>query len=67
MWAAYAAVFLFPGSHYRQAVSFWERMAAAGKNNPSPPEILSTYPGGATRIENIKSLMPEAMQFYNAA
>jgi len=51
----------------RQAVNFWERMAAAGKDNASPPEILSTHPADATRIKNIKSLMPEAMQYYNVA
>ncbi|MBN2269800.1 MAG: M48 family metallopeptidase [Sedimentisphaerales bacterium] len=51
----------------RQAVSFWERMAAAGKDNASPPEILSTHPADATRIRDIKALLPEAMRYYEAA
>jgi predicted Zn-dependent protease len=51
----------------RQAVSFWERMSAASKDNASPPEILSTHPADATRIRNIKALLPEAMQYYKAA
>ena len=51
----------------RQAVGFWERMSAAGKDTPSPPEILSTHPADKRRIKNIKALLPEAMQYYNAA
>ncbi|MBL7153897.1 MAG: M48 family metallopeptidase [Phycisphaerae bacterium] len=51
----------------RQAVSFWERMSAAGKDKSSPPEILSTHPADATRIKKIKSLLPEAMEYYKAA
>ncbi len=51
----------------RQAVAFWERMSAAGKDQQAPPEILSTHPADATRIKNIKALLPEAMQYYNAA
>ena len=51
----------------RQAVGFWERMSAAGKDQQAPPEILSTHPADATRIKNIKKLLPEAMQYYNAA
>jgi predicted Zn-dependent protease len=50
-----------------EAISFWERMSAANKNASSPPEILSTHPADATRIRNIKSLIPEAMQYYQAA
>lgn len=50
-----------------EAISFWERMSAANRNAPSPPEILSTHPADATRIRNIKSLIPEAMQYYRLA
>lgn len=46
-----------------QAVGFWERMAAQ-KGGQAPPEFLSTHPSDATRIANIKRLIPEAMQHY---
>jgi predicted Zn-dependent protease len=51
------------GYNPNEAVAFWERMAAA-KEGPEPPEILSTHPADATRIENIKRLIPEAMKYY---
>jgi predicted Zn-dependent protease len=47
-----------------EAVGFWERMAAA-KEGASPPELLSTHPSDATRIKNIKTFIPEAMQYYH--
>jgi len=47
-----------------EAVIFWERMAAANKG-ASPPELLSTHPSDATRIKNIKTFIPEAMQYYH--
>ena len=47
-----------------EAVGFWERMAAANKG-ASPPELLSTHPADATRIKNIKTFIPEAMQYYH--
>jgi predicted Zn-dependent protease len=45
-----------------EAPEFWERMAA-GKQN-EPPEFLSTHPSSETRINNLKSLIPEAMKYY---
>lgn len=51
----------------QEAISFWERMSTTNKDKPSPPELLSTHPADATRIRNIKSLIPEAMQYYRAA
>ena len=41
------------------AIAFWERMAATASGNKSP-EFLSTHPADATRIANLKRLIPEA-------
>jgi len=46
-----------------EAVAFWQRMAAEKKGAKSP-EFLSTHPADETRIQNIKNLIPEAMQYY---
>ena len=51
------------GYNPQEAVAFWERMAA-GKKGARPPEFLSTHPANETRIQNIKDLLPEAMQYY---
>jgi predicted Zn-dependent protease len=51
------------GYNPNEAVSFWERMAAANKG-PAPIELLSTHPADSTRINNIKKLIPEAMKYY---
>lgn len=42
-----------------QAVVFWERMSASSGGN-KPPEFMSTHPSDATRIANLKKLVPEA-------
>lgn len=41
------------------AISFWERMATSSIGN-KPPEFLSTHPSDATRINNLRKLIPEA-------
>jgi predicted Zn-dependent protease len=46
----------------QKAPGFWERMAA-GKSG-APPEFLSTHPSDASRIADLKSLIPEAMKYY---
>ena len=51
------------GYNPEEAVAFWERMAA-GEKGARPPEFLSTHPADQTRINNIKDLLPEAMQYY---
>lgn len=42
-----------------KAIAFWERMAA-NSSGQAPPEFLSTHPSDATRIANLKKLIPEA-------
>lgn len=46
----------------REAVPFWERMAKM--SGGAPPELLSDHPSDARRIAQIKSLMPEAIKYY---
>ena len=46
-----------------EAVTFWQRMAAQNKGG-APPEFLSTHPADATRINNIKNYIPEAMKHF---
>ena len=46
----------------REAVPFWERMNKKGGANP--PEFLSTHPATTTRIQNLKTHIPEAMPYY---
>lgn len=54
------------GYNPEAAVSFWERMAAAG-GGQKPPELLSTHPSDATRIADLKAFMPEALKYYSPA
>lgn len=41
------------------SVIFWQRMAAQSAGQ-APPQFLSTHPSDATRIANLKALIPEA-------
>lgn len=50
------------GYNPQEAIPFWQRMAAAG--GAKPPEFLSSHPSDATRIENIRYYMPQAMKYY---
>jgi predicted Zn-dependent protease len=45
------------------ALSFWERMSAQ-KGGQTPPELLSSHPSDATRIANIRRLIPEVVRNY---
>lgn len=49
------------GYNPEQAVVFWERMSAnAAASGQAPPEFASTHPSDATRIANLKALIPQA-------
>jgi predicted Zn-dependent protease len=50
----------------RQAVPFWERMAAREGRKQSP-EFLSTHPATQSRIDAISRAIPEALQYYKAS
>ncbi len=50
------------GYNPNEAVSFWQRMAATG--GQQPPELLSTHPSNQRRINDIKGEIPEAMKYY---
>jgi predicted Zn-dependent protease len=47
------------------AISFWERMSAQ-KGGQAPPEFLSTHPSDATRIANIRKLIPDVQRNFGA-
>jgi predicted Zn-dependent protease len=45
-----------------EAIRFWQEMSAQG--GARPPTLLSTHPAPESRIEKIKSYIPEAMRYY---
>lgn len=45
----------------RESVKLWENMARAS-GGANPPELLSTHPAEATRINNLEARMPNAMK-----
>ena len=47
----------------RSAVDFWKRMAKV-KSGKAPPEFLSTHPSDERRIQDIRNLIPKALQYY---
>jgi predicted Zn-dependent protease len=52
------------GYNPQESVPFWERMASQKGGGGAPPEFLSTHPSDATRINDLRKLMPEAMKYY---
>jgi predicted Zn-dependent protease len=51
------------GYNPREAIPFWQRMAAAG-GNQKPPEFLSTHPADERRIAELQAHMDEALSLY---
>lgn len=54
------------GYNPQEAIPFWTRMSKLSAGN-APPVFLSDHPADADRIEKLKKLMPEAMQYYKPA
>lgn len=50
------------GYNPQEAIPFWTRMANLGGSKP--PTFLSDHPADADRIQKLKELMPEALQYY---
>jgi predicted Zn-dependent protease len=48
----------------RVAIGLWERMEKKDGGKGAPPEFLSTHPGYETRIQQLRSFLPEAMTYY---
>lgn len=51
------------GYNPETAIDFWQRMASK-QGGQSMPEFLSTHPSDETRINRIRSLIPEAQRYY---
>lgn len=62
--ADHVGLILMAKAGYDPKVSLevWERMER--KERGGPPEYLSTHPGYETRTQQLKSWIPEAMQYY---
>ena len=46
----------------RQAIGLWERMEQVS-GGQSPPAFASTHPDPGTRIQNLRALMPKALEY----
>jgi predicted Zn-dependent protease len=51
------------GYNPREAIPLWERMEKAS-NGQKPPEFLSTHPAEGKRIDQLNSVMDEALKYY---
>ena len=49
----------------QESIRFWKRMENTGGNQP--PEFLSTHPSHGTRVQQLESWMPKALEEYNKA
>lgn len=63
--ADYVGILLAADAGYdpRESIGLWERMAQLSSGR-GPGEFLSTHPSHDTRIDQLKSWMPEAMAIY---
>jgi predicted Zn-dependent protease len=50
----------------RAGVTLWQKMASANEGG-RPPELLSTHPSEANRVQQIEALLPTVMPLYTAA
>jgi predicted Zn-dependent protease len=50
----------------RAGVTLWQKMANANQGG-RPPELLSTHPSEANRVQQIEALLPTVMPLYTAA
>jgi predicted Zn-dependent protease len=49
----------------RESIRFWERMEDSSQQQP--PEFLSTHPSHGTRIHDLETEMPKALEEFNSA
>lgn len=65
--ADYVGILLAADAGYdpRESVALWERMAQLSSGG-GPAEFLSTHPSHGTRIDQLKTWMPEAMVIYQS-
>ncbi len=63
--ADYVGILLAADAGYdpRESVALWERMTQLSSGG-TPAEFLSTHPSHGTRIDQLKTWMPEAMAIY---
>ncbi len=47
------------------AIGLWQRMEKKEGGKGAPPEFLSTHPGYETRIQQLRSFLPEALAYYH--
>ncbi|MGH7887557.1 MAG: M48 family metallopeptidase [Candidatus Binatia bacterium] len=51
----------------RVSIELWERMEKKDGSKGAPPEFLSTHPSYETRIQQLRSFIPEALTYYQAS